>query len=162
MSTDRKVLKKMILHALSGKGAHVAVKDAFAGLDWKLAGVQPEGVSHSIFQLLNHVAYWNQWVVKWLAGQKPVVPKHAQDSWPGKTAPLTAGEWREALRRLDQGLREMTRATQEMDLLAKRGTKTPLEMLQTIASHNSYHLGQVVVLRQRLCAWPPASGGLTW
>lgn len=56
----------------------------------------------------------------------------------------------------------MTRAAEEADLLAKRGTKAPLEMLQTIASHNSYHLGQVVILRQRLCAWPPPSGGLTW
>jgi uncharacterized damage-inducible protein DinB len=162
MTTDGKILEKMILRALSGKGAHVEVKDAFAGLDWKLAGMQPEGVSHSIFQLLNHMAYWNQWVGKWLAGQKPSVPKHAQGSWPGKVAPQSAGEWQEALRRLDQGLREMTGAIQEADLLAKRGTKTPLGMLQTIALHNSYHLGQVVLLRQRLGAWPPPSGGLTW
>ncbi len=36
MTADRKVLKKMILNALSGKGAHVAVKDAVAGLNWML------------------------------------------------------------------------------------------------------------------------------
>lgn len=54
MATDHKVLKKMIVHALSGKGAHVEVQEAFTGLDWKLTGVRPEGVSHSIFQLLNH------------------------------------------------------------------------------------------------------------
>jgi hypothetical protein len=71
MTADRQILKKMILNALSGKGAHVSVKDAVAGLDWKVSGVQPEGVSHSIFQLLNHMIYWNQWVVKWLAGEKP-------------------------------------------------------------------------------------------
>ena len=87
MTADRKILKKMILNALSGKGAHVSVTDAVAGLDWKLSGVQPEGVSHSIFQLLNHMIYWNQWVVNWLAGQKPSVPKHAQGGWPGRTAP---------------------------------------------------------------------------
>ena len=162
MTNDRKFLTKMILHALSGKGAHVAVKDAVAGLEWKLSGVQPEGVSHSIFQLLNHMIYWNQWVAKWLAGQKPAVPKHAVGSWPGKTAPDNSAEWRSALRRFDEGLREMTHATRESDLLAKRGTKTALEMLQTIALHNSYHLGQAVLLRQRLCAWPPPSGGLTW
>ena len=162
MNTDGKVLEKVIQHAFSGKGAHVGMKDAFDGLDWKLAGVQPESASHSIFQLLNHMIYWNQWVVKWLAGQKPAVPKHAQASWPGNTAPQTAAEWREALRQLSQELRKMTRATQEADLLVKRGAKTRLEMLQTIASHNSYHLGQVVLLRERLCAWPPPSGGLNW
>jgi len=83
MTADRQILKKMILNALSGKGAHASVKDAVAGLDWKVSGVQPEGVSHSIFQLLNHMIYWNQWVVKWLAGEKPSVPKHAQGGWPG-------------------------------------------------------------------------------
>ena len=162
MATDQKLMKRMILNALSGKGAHVAVKDAVAGLDWKLSGVQPEGVSHSIFQLLNHMICWNQWVVKWLAGQKPAVPKHALGSWPGKTAPDNSAEWRSALRRFDEVLRGMTQAAREANLLAKRGTKTALEMLQTIALHNSYHLGQVVLLRQRLCAWPPPSGGLTW
>lgn len=162
MNTDCKVLEKVIRHALSGKDAHVGMKDAFGGLDWKVAGVQPEGMSHSIFQLLNHMVYWNRWVVQWLAGQKPAVPKHAEGGWPGKMAPQVAEEWHEALRQFDQGLQEMTRTSQDTDLLAKRGTKTPLEMLQAIASHNSYHLGQVVLLRQRLGAWPPPSGGLTW
>ncbi len=162
MSTDRKVLAKVMGRALSGKGAHVAPKDAFNGLDWKTAGAQPDGVPHSIFQLLNHMTYWNDWVVKWLAGQKPPVPKHASGSWPGGAAPQTAKEWRQALRRFEQGLQAMTRASQATDLLAKRGTSTGLQMLQAIAAHNSYHLGQVVVLRQRLGAWPPPSGGLTW
>jgi len=162
MRSDQKILQKMILHALSGKGAHVAVADAFAGLDWKLSGAQIEGGPHSIFQLLNHMIYWNQWAVEWLEGTQPPLPRHALGSWPGKTAPDTPTEWRRALRHLEVGLRVITRATGKSDLLAKRGTKTPLEMLQTIACHNSYHLGQVVTLRQRLCAWPPPSGGLTW
>lgn len=86
MTNDQKVLKKMILHALSGKGAHVAVTDAFARLDWKLTGVQIEGAPHCIFQLLNHMIYWKQWAVKWLAGQKPPLPKDAVGSWSGKAA----------------------------------------------------------------------------
>ena len=162
MATDQKVLRKMILNALSGKGAHMAAQDAVAGLDWKLSGVQPEGASHSIFQLLNHMIYWNRWVVKWLGGQKPVVPKHASGSWPGKTAPDNSAEWRSVLQQFDEGLKEMMHATRDSDLLARHGNKTAMEMLQTIALHNSYHLGQVVLLRQRLCAWPPPSGGLTW
>src|SRR5262249_964287 len=61
-----------------------------------------------------------------------------------------------------RGFKYSRRAAEKADLLAKCGTKTPLEMLQTIALHNSYHLSQIVMLRQRLCAWPPPSGGLTW
>ncbi len=161
MGADDKVLRKMISDALSGKGAHVATKNAFDGLDWKLAGTQTEGVP-SIFQLLNHVLYWNEWVVKWLAGKTPPVPKHAPGGWPGKTAPQNAAEWKQALKRFRQTVQVMARASQQTDLLAKDRSRTRLEMLQAIASHNSYHIGQVVLLRKQLGAWPPPAGGLTW
>ncbi len=162
MSTDRKVLQKMIIHALSGKGSHVEVKNAFAGLDWKLAGIQPESATHSAFQLLNHIVYWNEWVLKWLDGQRPQVPEHAAGSWPGGPAPADVEEWESAVRRFERGLDDMTRQAKQDNLLAKGGAKTRLEMFQSIASHNSYHLGQVVSLRRRLASWPPPSGGLTW
>jgi len=31
-----------------------------------------------------------------------------------------------------------------------------------MAAHNSHHLGQVVLLRLMLGAWPPPSGSYTW
>ncbi len=162
MEADLKVLEGMIAKALSGEGAHVTAKHAFDGLDWRLAGAQPDALPHSVFQLLNHMNYWNAWAVNWLAGKKPALPRHASSSWPGKPMPDSPEVWRNAMRSFDRATEEMIRASSHSNLLAKRGTKTPAEMLQTIASHNSYHLGQVVVIRQRLGAWPPASGGLTW
>ncbi len=162
MGSNQNVLEKMVSNALSGKGAHVDVNRAFAGLDWKLAGTQPEGLPHSVFQLLNHMSFWNRWVVKWLGGEHPPVPKHAPGGWPGKPSPASADEWKQAIRCFSQEIQQMTRRARDLDLLVKQGTKTRLEMLQAVASHNSYHLGQVVVLRQRLGAWPPPGGGLTW
>lgn len=162
MSSDRKILEKTIGRALSGKGAHVEAKKAFEGLPWKIAGGRPRGVPHSLFQLLNHMIYWQDWVLKWLGGEKPPIPKHAGGSWPGAAGPAASKEWEQAVRRFRKGLDEMTRRSREADLLSKRGGKSRLEMLRTIASHNSYHLGQVVQLRQILGAWPPPSGGLTW
>jgi hypothetical protein len=37
-----------------------------------------------------------------------------------------------------------------------------MEVLYQLAAHNSYHVGQIVVLRQALGAWPPPGGGDTW
>jgi hypothetical protein len=36
------------------------------------------------------------------------------------------------------------------------------DQLISLATHNAYHLGRIVLLRQLLQAWPPASGGFTW
>lgn len=60
------------------------------------------------------------------------------------------------------GLRQLERRSRTAGLTANVGEKSPIKMLHTIASHNSYHVGQVVAVRQLLGSWPPPSGGLTW
>jgi uncharacterized damage-inducible protein DinB len=37
-----------------------------------------------------------------------------------------------------------------------------LAVLWQTAVHNSYHIGQVVILRRMLGAWPPLDGSDTW
>lgn len=159
---DRNTLEMTIGNALSGKGAHVATKTLFAGLRWKAAGARPEGAPHSVFQILKHMSYWQDWAVRWLDGGNPKVPKHASGSWPGGVSPESAAEWQRAVREFRNGLTKLERQSRAADLLTMRGEHSRLGMLQAIASHNSYHAGQVVVLRQMLGAWPPPSGGVTW
>ncbi len=162
MPGSSKTLEKAIGSALSGKNAHAATKSLFAGLNWKAAGTRPRGAAHSVFQLLNHMSYWQGWVVKWLDGENPPVPKHASGGWPGSVGPVIPKEWQRAVRAFQNGLAKLERQSREADLLTTRGKHSRLGMLQAVASHNSYHAGQVVALRQMLGAWPPPSGGLTW
>lgn len=163
---ERKILESAVDRALSGKGAHVEMVKAFEGLDWKLTGNRPPGVEHSIFQLLNHIIYWQEWVVKWLDGEDPPIPEHASLSWPGEAAPTNGDDWENTILRFQRALEDLATRSRESDLFQKRisagAEKSRLEMLHTIASHDSYHVGQVVLLRQMLGAWPPPSGGLTW
>jgi uncharacterized damage-inducible protein DinB len=162
MGDSRKILDKTIARALLGKGAHAGTKTVFAALDWKRAGQRPESAPHSVYQLLNHMLYWQEWVVKWLDGERPPIPKHASAGWPGDAAPASQKEWERAVRRFRNGLEGLTRRSRQADLFSERASTSPLEMLHTIALHNSYHVGQVVLLRQVLGAWPPPSGGATW
>ncbi len=162
MTNNRKILEKTVGNALSGKGSHVATKSLFSGLGWKAAGVRPEGAPHSIYQLLKHMSYWQDWVVKWLDGEDPRVPKHASGGWPGGPSPANAREWQQAVRNFRSGLMKLDRQSRDVDLLTMRGKHSRLGMLQSLASHNSYHLGQVVLLRQMLRTWPPPGGGVTW
>jgi uncharacterized damage-inducible protein DinB len=157
-----KILEKTISNALSGKGSHVATKSLFAGLSWKDAGARPEGAPHSVFQLLNHMSYWQDWAVKWLDGDNFPIPKHAAGGWPGDPSPAGSKEWQRAVRGFLAALAKLHRQSREADLLARRGKHTRLGTIQSIASHNSYHAGQVVVLRRMLGCWPPPSGGVTW
>lgn len=162
MPAERGPAERAATSAVTGEGAHVQVRNVFAGLDWRLAGRRPEGVPHSVYQLLNHVVYWHDWALRWSAGKRPAVPRHAAGSWPGAVAPRDRAAWLAAVRRLGRVLGRLERRAAAPDLLSGRGGKTSLEMLQTVGSHASYHAGQAALLRQMLGAWPPPSGPLTW
>ena len=162
MSAESKALEKLARYALSGKGAHVATKDVFSGLGWQAAGSKPRRVSHSLYQLLKHMSFWQDWVVQWLKGQSPVVPRHASGSWPAEAGPSNRRDWDKAVRQYRDALVELERGCRGADLSSRRGRKSRLEMLHAIGAHNSYHAGQVAFLRQLLGKWPPPSGGLSW
>jgi uncharacterized damage-inducible protein DinB len=162
MRADSKALEKLARRALSGKDAHVATKEVFSGLDWQAAGSKPRSVPHSLYQLLKHMSYWQDWVVQWLAGKNPGVPRHASGSWPAEARPSSRRDWDEAVRQFRHGLVELERGCRGADLSSGRGRKSRLEMLHAVGAHNSYHSGQVALLRQLLGTWPPPSGGLTW
>ena len=162
MPDEEEVIQQTMRRALSGKDAHVENASILAGLDWNLAGVRPEGVPHSVFELANHMIYWQEWAVKWLDGKRPRAPKHAAGGWPGKPKPTDQKEWEKTVKRFAHALKSLERRSHKPNPLSRRGKMTRFEMLHIIGSHTSYHAGQVVFLRQVLAAWPPPSGGATW
>lgn len=162
MNNDSKILSKIVNKALAGEGAHVSTANVFEGFDWKMAGTRPTNAPHSIFELLMHISYWQDWGVQWLDGKRPAIPRHAAASWPKSQAPANEAEWKRAVRNFRSGLDDLQRRVDKTGLLEKIDGKTRLQMLHTLASHASYHAGEVVSLRQMLGSWPPPSGGLTW
>jgi len=162
MTSDSEILYATTERALSGKDSHVATRTILDGLDWKTAGARPDGAPHSTFQLANHMIYWQEWAVKWLDGKNPKAPKHAGGSWPKTVSPANRREWEQVVRGFYRSLDALERRMRQKNPPMKRGQMTRLEMLHIIASHNSYHAGQVAFLRQVLGAWPPPSGGITW
>ncbi len=162
MKNDRELLQQALSRALCGKDAHVQAIQALEDLDWKDAGAQPKGVPHTIFQLLHHMIYWQNWTIKWLDGEDPELPKHAVLSWPADPGPKNRSIWQKARDDFLTGLEHLMQRSDELKFLKRSGKWSHSDMMQIIASHNSYHLGQIVLIRRMLSSWPPPSGGDTW
>jgi hypothetical protein len=110
MTVDRKILLKALAHGLSARIAHVYPATLFAGMDWKLAGARPEGATHSVFQLLHHMAFWQEWIVSWLEGKK--LPSRS-GNWCAAAGPADREEWGKAVKRFRNGLERLKRCARE-------------------------------------------------
>lgn len=157
-------LKRMFLKALHGGDAHVNPHQVFEELDWTMAGETPSGCPHSIWQTLNHLIYWQEFCLALLRGENPPAPTHASDTWISTMRPRNAEEWKNAVDVFLEGLQRVANTIDsnlEEQVVALPGTSRA-EIIGTVMLHNSYHLGQIVLLRRMLGTWPPTSGGDTW
>ena len=152
-------------HALRGEGAHVEVTAALDGMDWRVAGQRVPGAPYTVFQLLNHMVFWQDIFLQRLTGAHAPPPPHAAAGWPGSEAPASEADWLAAVSRFDQGLVSV-QALVAVDTLERPlpnwNHRTCGEAIAATAAHNSYHLGQIVLLRRMLGAWPPPTGGDSW
>ncbi|MFY9559371.1 MAG: DinB family protein [Terriglobales bacterium] len=154
-----------------GKGAHVdpiaCVEDIGAGL----AARTVTGYPHSIWQIVEHMNYWMTYEVHRIAGKGPSYPDHAIESWPAHPEPAREDQWQSARQRFGDLLARLASLT-ESDAATFRKSVPPDNpssppstvgaVLKQITAHNSYHVGQIAMLRRQFDAWPPRRGGDSW
>lgn len=144
---------------LHGENAHADPLEVFEGLQWETAGEKPENCLYSVWQLLNHMIFWQDYYLAFLKGRVPNHPENDKVSWPHETTPSTETEWSDAFLRFSEGLKEAENEAKK-DLMERKDPileRTRGDILATLMAHNSYHTGQVALIRQLIGAWPPPS-----
>jgi len=151
-STD-KALREQLLALISSGEAH-ADFDAAIG-DWpvQLAGAKVANFPHTAWMLLEHmrIAQWD--ILEFSRNPKHVSPKWPEGYWPTSEAPANEKEWGTSIAEFKKDRRTMEQlvANLKSDLFAKfpwGDGQTLLREALLLADHNSYHLGQLVMLRK--------------
>jgi uncharacterized damage-inducible protein DinB len=124
------------------------------------------GASHSIAEIVAHIGFWQDWFHARCTGHAAPMVASASAGWPE----VSAGSWPTVRDRFTEGLDRIT-ALADGDVsrpIAPAIEFPPLaqcslgDALVHVATHNAHHLGQVILLRQLLGAWPPPAGSWTW
>jgi uncharacterized damage-inducible protein DinB len=158
--------------------AQALVADSYAaapshileGLSESLVHHTIPNAPHTIYQELYHITFWQQVSLDWIAGIETPFPAKPSDAFDTDSTRepwdqlcqrflLGAEQAAAAARdtsRLDQSIRCPSRPGQPVRIMTVR------DQLISLATHSAYHFGRIVLLRQLLGAWPPASGGYTW
>src|SRR5438132_8889 len=158
MSKDQG-LREHLLYLLGGGGAHLDFDAAVANLPAELGGARAADVPHTPWRLVEHmrIAQWD--ILEFSRNSKYVSLAFPEGYWPEGDAPPDAAAWDKSL----AGFRTDLQAMQELvanpatDLFARiphGDGQTILREALLIADHNAYHLGQLVMLRRVLGAWP--------
>ena len=154
-----KQLREHLAKLLAGKQAHLDWKAAFAGVPPKLRGVRPAGALHSLWELLEHmrIAQWD--ILEFSRHAKHVSPDWPGGYWPVSPEPVGPRAWEKSLRTFSRDLQAMKKlaANPKTDLFTRipHGSgQTILREALLVADHNAYHLGQFIIVRRALGAWP--------
>ena len=160
MSEDR-ALRNHLLYLLRGGGAHANFEQGIADLPAELRGVRPQGAAHSAWEVLEHlrVAQWD--ILEFSRNAGHVSPDWPDNYWPKEQAPPDDRAWDRSVEAFRQDLKAMQELVDDSgtDLYARipwGDGQTILREALLVADHNAYHLGELVLLRRLLGAWPPA------
>jgi uncharacterized damage-inducible protein DinB len=164
---------RALTELLHGKGAHADPVACVEDLSAELAARHVEGFSHSIGQLVFHMNYWMDYELRRIRGERPVYPEHNSESFPTALSPVDTRDWDRLRGRFSSLLRDLSvlanSSQQEMQHQIEtvhdgdtRLAGTLEAVLWQMVAHNSYHTGQIAIIRRALGAWPPRGGGDTW
>lgn len=158
--------------ALTGDSAFAPPSHILESVPEAVAHQRQPGAPHTIYEELWHIVFWQRISLDWADGIETPVPAHAAEGFP--TAALAEAEpWPELCARFLREASEAALLTRDSEVLKQLiqcpsppgvpvRTMTVHDQLESLAAHNAYHLGRIVLLRQMAGSWPPKSGGFTW
>jgi uncharacterized damage-inducible protein DinB len=159
--TKKEEWRSIVASSLDWEQAHASLESAIKGLTTDQRGKRPAGFPHSVWELLEHIRITQRDLLDFL--QNPDYEeklKWPDDYWPPNQSPASEKAWNETVAawRKDRMAIERFATGADIDLTTKipKGTgQTYLRTLLVVMDHSSYHIGQIIAIRQMIGAWPP-------
>jgi uncharacterized damage-inducible protein DinB len=152
-------LREHLRKLLDWEDAHVDFDAAVEGIAPEHRGVAPAGIPFSPWQLLEHLRITQHDILDFCRNAAYRERAWPKEYWPASSSPPADSAWEESIQqyRRDRDALKRLAADPALDLFARipHGTgQTYLRELLLVADHNSYHVGQLVLVRRALGAWP--------
>ena len=148
---NEKILRKLLLDLLDGSWAHITVESTLSDFPVDRMNDRPAGSPHSAWELLEHIriAQWD--ILEFSRDASHVSPDFPEGYWP--KADGSPAEWERSAEQVLSDLGKMRGliADEKSDLFtpfAHGKGQTLLREAMLAADHNSFHLGELLLLRR--------------
>jgi len=144
----------------SNNGWFLSTSMAIQGLTAEQAARVPAPGFNSIWAVINHMRYWQQYMLLRLQGT--VVDRatfnEGTEDWAALPNPPTEAAWQTAQQRAADCVREFTSTVasltdEEMNAEVNPGKPTRWQIIQGVMAHNSYHTCEIISIRHMQGLW---------
>lgn len=158
MNNINNQLKQELINYLDNPNTHRSLKDAAKDLPGEYINSRPDGISYSFWELLEHIRISQFDMLDFIRNPDYKEMKWPDDYWPAKGSLADKKMWDESLKKFENDLDAVKKIVNEpsADLFAViphgSGQTYFREILQII-DHNSYHTGELILMRKALKIW---------
>ena len=159
-TTLRSELLQQLESLLRGGQAHVGLEAAVAHMPYELQGVIPERLPYSAWQILEHLRIAQHDILEFSTnanGRGYQALDWPAAYWPKEPATADTNAWERTVAAIVADREAFLELLKDGDLLspfAWGDGQTLLREALLIADHNAYHVGELIVVRRLLHAWP--------
>jgi len=153
-----KVLVNHLIDLIEKGNAHASLDAALEDIPFELLGEKISGLPYSIWQVAEHIriAQWD--ILEFSKSAKHKSPKWPDEYWPKEAAPISVKAWKKCTQQIGEDRKEfielLKNAGDNLDKPFEHGDgQSLLKEALVLADHNSYHTGEVIVMRRLLNAW---------
>jgi uncharacterized damage-inducible protein DinB len=153
--TEIERILDQLKRAYEGNAWHgPAVKEVLAGVTAEQAHARPLRNAHSIWELMRHLAVWEDVGRRRLEGDRAQIEISSPEDWPAPSDTSEAA-WEQAKAALDRGHEALVEAIarvpeSRLDEPIFEGMSTVYVTLHGVIQHDLYHAGQIAMLKKAL------------
>jgi hypothetical protein len=158
ISANTEILITQLTDLLNKGNAHVSLDEALEDISFSLLGERPAGLPYSIWQLAEHIriAQWD--ILEFSRNESYVSPEWPDGYWIKEVSPASKEEWQKCVHQIKSDrqtfIELITKSGEEIYRPFDYGTgQSLLKEALVLADHNSYHAGEIIILRRLLNDW---------
>lgn len=146
------LIRTLRAHSWNKVGWFVPLAEALEGLTAKEAAWAPPGGGNTIWQTVKHINFYNEQLICRMTGTPFEANIETNDDTFGPSGdPEDQAGWQETVARthfLAERLGQLFAEANEADLDVPAGNSTRIDGLAAWIMHDTYHTGQIVLLRK--------------
>lgn len=158
-NTENAAIIDNLINLLNRGNAHISLDEALKDVSFEILGKKPDGLPYSIWQLAEHIRIAQSDILNFSKDAQYQSPHWPDDYWPKEAKPPSEEAWKNCTTQIKKDRKSfITLLQNSADTLfapfEHGDCQTLLREALVLADHQSYHTGEIIILRRILKNWP--------